>query len=95
MASDTSTVHEGGITKPVVEAPSKQQQQQPHSRPTSQSAEEWLKKLDDLEAQCKGSTQNTSKWVDPAQVDYKQLTPQLRDGMDHEDLLDALERGEL
>lgn len=80
--------------KSVVEVPSKQQQQS-RSRRTSQSTEEWLKELDDLEAQSKGSSGDESKSVDPAKVNYRQLSSRLQEGMDHEDILDALERGEL
>lgn len=87
-------MHKGQTAKPVVEVPS-QQQEHSHTRPTSQSAEDWLRKLGDLEAQSKGSRGDTSKSLDPPQVNYRQLSPQLLEGMDHEDVLDALERGEL
>lgn len=94
MPSETSTVQRKQATKSAVEVPSKQQQQS-HSRPTSQSTEEWLKELDDLEAQSKGSSGDASKSMSPAQVNYRQLSSRLKEGMDHEDILDALERGEL
>lgn len=86
MPSETSTVQRKQATKSAVEVPSKQQQQ---------STEEWLKELDDLEAQSKGSSGDASKSMSPAQVNYRQLSSRLKEGMDHEDILDALERGEL
>lgn len=96
MPSDKSTTRKEQTNKPAAEVPSKQQQQQQsHTRPTSQLAEEWLKKLDDLEAQSKGSQGDTTKLLDPAQVKSRQLSPQVHEGMDHEDILDALERGEV
>lgn len=98
MPSDTSTTSKEQANKPAAELHSKQQQQQQQqslTRPTSQSAEEWLKKLDDLEAQSKGSEGVTTKLLDPAQANSRQLSPRLREGMDDEDILDAMERGEL
>lgn len=94
MPSDIATVQRKQTTKSTVEVPSKQQQQS-HSQPTSQSTEEWLKELDDLEAQSKGRSCDASKSMDPAQVNYRQLSSRLQEGMDHEDILDAMERGEL
>lgn len=94
MPSDSSTVQKGQTTKPAVESASKQQQES-HSRPTSQSAEEWLKKLGDLEAQSKGSSGATAQSANPPQVHYRQLSPRLLEGMDHEDILDAMERGDM
>lgn len=94
MASENSTVQRKQTAKSAVELPSKQQQQS-HSRPTSRSAEEWLKELDDLEAQSKGSSGDASKSLDPAKVNYRQLSSRLQEGMDFEDILDAMERGEL
>lgn len=95
MPSNASTTSKEQTNKPAAEGHSKQQQQQSHTRPTSQSAEEWLKKLDDLEAQSKGSQGITTKLLDPAQTNSRQLSPRLREGMDDEDILDAMERGEL
>lgn len=95
MPSDTSATHKEQTNKPAAKVPSKQQEQQSHTRPTDQSAEEWLKKLDDLEAQSKGGQGDTTKLLDPAQVNSRQLSLQLREGMNHGDILDALERGEL
>lgn len=95
MPSDTSATHEEQTNKPAAKVPSKQQEQQSHTRSINQSVEEWLKKLDDLEAQSKGGQGDTTKLVDPAQVNSRRLSLQLREGMEHEDVLDALERGEL
>ena len=63
------------------------------SRP-SQSTEEWLKELGDLEAQSKGSSEDASKSLATVQVSHKQLSTRLQENIDHEDILDLLERGE-
>lgn len=71
------------------------QEQRSKSQPENQSTEEWLRKLGDLEAQSKGDTKNGSKSSHAIQVNHKQLSARLQENIDHEDLLDLLERGEL
>lgn len=79
----------------VISAVQVSQEQRSTSRLDSQSTEEWLKNLGDLEAQCKGGPENESKSSHIVQANHKKLSARFHENIDHEDLLDLLERGVL
>lgn len=89
MPSNTSPVQKEYMTKKSITDIPKEKRLD--SRP-SQSTEEWLKELGDLEAQSKGSSE--AAYLATVQVSHKQLSTRLQENIDHEDILDLLERGE-
>lgn len=105
MSSDASSVYKrlpGAFPPELVHsqttkkfAPEVTSQQRLSSSQKGQATEEWLRALDQLEAQPLGSSEGHSKPVESPQVRHKQLSVRQREGMDDEDVLDALERGEL
>lgn len=95
MPSGTSPTQKKQATKKsAVKVPSQHQQESCY-RSESQSTDEWLKTLDYLEAQPQGSSRDVERSMDPDQVKHKQLSSRLLEGMDHEDILSAMERGDL